>query len=52
MDPDILNNMMARVERCRILAVETTDERAARALRQMAAEGRADIERLFAKRQR
>lgn len=39
---------MARVERCRILAQETTDERAARALKQIAAEGRADIEALFA----
>jgi hypothetical protein len=48
MDPDILNNMMARVERCRLIARETTDERAARALLQIAAEGRADIARLFA----
>jgi phosphotransacetylase len=47
MEPEILNNMMSRVERCRILARETSDERVARALLQMAEEGQADLELLY-----
>jgi hypothetical protein len=48
MDEEILHHMMARVELCRRLARETTDERTARALFGVADEGQADIERLFA----
>lgn len=47
MDDRILEKMMARVELCRRLARETTDERTARALVVIADEGQADIEALY-----
>jgi hypothetical protein len=48
MDQEILGKMMARVERCRLLARKTSDDRVARALAQIADEGQTDIEQLFA----
>jgi len=49
-DEATLANMRARVAQCRRLAESITDARAAGILRQMAAEGEADIARLEAER--
>lgn len=46
MADDVLKRMKARVAQCRRLADATTDERAAKILRQMADEGEADIKRI------
>jgi hypothetical protein len=50
MDDDIIANMQSRVDRCRRLAKDCTDERVAETLRQMAEEGEADIARHRAER--
>jgi hypothetical protein len=43
----LLANIRARVEKCRRLAAATTDEKAAKILRDMADEGEADIRQLL-----
>lgn len=50
MDDQLIKNMRSRVERCRRLAKDTTDEQVARTLLLMAEEGEADIARLLAER--
>lgn len=47
MNEDAIWNMRARIERCRRLAGETTDDRAAKILRDMANEGEADLARML-----
>jgi hypothetical protein len=49
-DDATLANMRARIAQCRRLADTITDARAAAILRQMAAEGEADIARVEAER--
>ena len=44
-DTKIIANMRARIDMCRRLADSTHDERTAKILRQMAAEGEDDIRR-------
>lgn len=46
MADDVLKRMKARVAQCRRLAEATTDQRAAKILRQMADEGEADIKKM------
>lgn len=46
MNEDVISNIRSRVQRCRYLASMINDEKAARILRQMAADGEADIRRL------
>jgi hypothetical protein len=46
MDDQIIANIKSRVERCRRLAKDCTDEKV-RGLMEMAAEGEADIARLM-----
>lgn len=46
MADDVLKRMKARVAQCRRLADATTDQRAAKILRQMADEGEADIKKM------
>lgn len=46
MGDEMLKRMKARVAQCRRLADATTDERAAKILRQMADEGEADIRKM------
>ena len=48
MSEDVISHMRARVEQCRRLAEMITDERATAALKQMAEDGQADLERLEA----
>jgi hypothetical protein len=48
MDEQILRNMRSRVERCRRLARDCSDERTAKILREMADEGEADVNRVLA----
>lgn len=50
MDEETIRHMQARVERCRRLAGQTTDDRTAKALLEMAAEGEADLARMLAER--
>jgi hypothetical protein len=50
MDDQIIANIKSRVERCRRLAKDCTDEKASEALMEMAAEGEADIARLMSER--
>lgn len=45
---ELINKMRSRVDMCRRLARSTTDRQAAEALRQIADEGEADINRLLA----
>jgi hypothetical protein len=45
---ELIRKIRSRAEMCRRLADSTTDERAAKVLRQMADEGEADINRLRA----
>ena len=48
MDKETARHMQERVERCYRLAAQTTDERTAKALLEMAAEGEADLARISA----
>ena len=48
MDRETLNHIRDRVERCRRLARQTTDERARIALLELADEGEADLRKLEA----
>ena len=50
MHDELIANIRSRVERCRYLAGMINDQQAAEILRQMAAEGEADIKRLEAER--
>jgi hypothetical protein len=50
MDDQIIANIKSRVERCRRLAKDCTDEKVAETLMLMAAEGEADIARLMSER--
>lgn len=50
MDDLVIANMRARVERCRWLALHCMDDAVALALRTMADEGEADIERVLRER--
>ena len=50
MKDDPLDHMRSRIEQCRRLAGMITDPEAARILRQMAADGEADVKRLEAER--
>jgi hypothetical protein len=50
MDEESLQHMHERIERCYRLAAQTTDERTAKALLEMAAEGEADLARMSAER--
>lgn len=47
---ELIAKMRMRVELCRNLAASTTDLATAKALRDIAEEGEADIERMLAKR--
>ena len=47
MDDETIQHMQGRVERCYRLASQTTDERTAKALLEMAAEGEADLARML-----
>jgi hypothetical protein len=51
MDDEIIANMRSRVERCRRLARDCTDEQTARTLSLMADEGEQDIARILAERE-
>ena len=51
MDEDaLISKMRGRIEQCRRLATSTTDQRAARILRQMAEEGERDVRQLQTER--
>jgi hypothetical protein len=50
MDDETVRHMQERVERCYRLAKQTTDERTAKALLEIAAEGEADLARMMAER--
>ena len=47
MDQQSIENIRSRIEQCRRLAADTTDERAAKILRDMANEGEADLARML-----
>ena len=48
MNADMVAKMRARIDQCRRLAGTITDPRAAKILRQMAAEGEADLTKMQA----
>ena len=48
MDEQSIANIRSRIERCRRLAADTTDDRAAKILRDMANEGEVDLARMLA----
>jgi hypothetical protein len=48
MNEQLMTNMLERMERCRRLANQTHDDRASKALREMAEEIEADLKRLKA----
>ena len=50
MDEQTIANMRTRIERCRRLASQTSDEQTAKILRDMADEGEEDLRRLEAGR--
>jgi len=50
MEEDVIEKMRARVQKCRLLARQSHDDRIAEALLQRAGEGEADILRLEAER--
>lgn len=47
MDEKTIQHMRERIERCHRLARQTTDDRTAKALLEMAAEGEADLARML-----
>jgi hypothetical protein len=49
---ELIAKMRARIARCRRLAEDTTDPRAATILRAMAEEGEADVKRILQEKRR
>jgi len=51
MNEQMIASVRSRIERCRRLAADTTDDRAAKILRDMANEGEADLARMLAEQE-